>query len=51
MVIDYVNGCARARGLDIAAQIRIMEEPLLVFLDLWFCIYLWLPPGKYKIVL
>jgi hypothetical protein len=28
-----------------------MEEPLLVFLDLWFGIYLWLPPGKYKIVL
>jgi hypothetical protein len=51
MVIDYVNGCARARGLDIAAQIKIMEEPLLVFLDLWFGIYLWLPPGKYKIVL
>jgi hypothetical protein len=32
MVIDYFNGCARTRSLGIAAQIKIMGEPLLVFL-------------------
>jgi hypothetical protein len=31
MVIDYFNGCARARSLGIAAQIKIMGEPSLVF--------------------
>jgi hypothetical protein len=48
--IDYLNGCACARSLGIAAQIKIMEEPQLVFIGLWFCIYLGLPSEKYKIV-
>jgi hypothetical protein len=48
--IDYFNGCARARSLDIAAQIKIMGEPSLVFTGLWFGIYLGLPSEKYKIV-
>jgi hypothetical protein len=51
MVIDYFNGCARACSLGIAAQIKIMGEPSLVFSGLWFGIYLRLPPEKYKIVL
>jgi hypothetical protein len=50
MVIDYFNGCACARSLGIAAQIKIMGEPSLVFSGLWFGIYLRLPSGKYKIV-
>jgi hypothetical protein len=43
MWIDYFNGCARARSLDIAAQIKIKGEPSLVFTGLWFGIYLELP--------
>jgi hypothetical protein len=50
MWIDYFNGCARARGLGIAAQIKIMGEPPLVFTGLWFGIYLRLPSEKYKTV-
>jgi hypothetical protein len=50
MWIDYFNGCARARSLGIAAQIKIMEEPPLVFTGLWFGIYLGLSSEKYKIV-
>jgi hypothetical protein len=50
MVIYYFNGCTRARSLGIVAQIKIMGEPSLVFLDLWFRIYLRLPQGTYKIV-
>jgi hypothetical protein len=49
MVIYYFNGCTHARGLSIAAQIKIMGEPSLIFSGLWFGIYLWLPLGKYKI--
>jgi hypothetical protein len=45
MMIDV-----RAHSLSIAAQIKIMGEPLLLFLDLWFGIYLQLPLEKYKIV-
>jgi hypothetical protein len=30
MVIDYFNGCARARSLGTAAEIKIMGEPSLV---------------------
>ena len=30
MLIDYFNGCARARRFSIVAQIKIMEEPSLV---------------------
>jgi hypothetical protein len=30
MMIDYFNGCARARSLAIAAQIKIMGEPILI---------------------
>jgi hypothetical protein len=36
MWIDYFNGCPRAHSLGIAAQIKIMEEPSLVFTGLWF---------------
>jgi hypothetical protein len=50
MWIDYFNGCACARSLGIATQIKIMGEPLLVFTGLWFGIYLGLPLEKYKIV-
>jgi hypothetical protein len=50
MLINHFNGCARARNLSIAAQIKIMKEPSLVFTGPWFIIYLWLPSGKYKIV-
>jgi hypothetical protein len=50
MWIDYFNDCARARSLSIAAQIKIIGEPLLVFIGLWFGIYLELPLEKYKIV-
>jgi hypothetical protein len=31
ILIDYFNDYTRARSLDIAAQIKIMEEPSLVF--------------------
>jgi hypothetical protein len=27
MLLDYFNGCARARNLSIAAEIKIMGEP------------------------
>jgi hypothetical protein len=50
MVIDYFNGCTRARGLGIAAQINIMRKPSLVFSYLWFGIYHRLPPEKYQIL-
>jgi hypothetical protein len=49
MLIDYFNGCARARSLGIAAQIKIMGEPSLVFTGLWFG-SIRLPSGKYKIM-
>jgi hypothetical protein len=49
--IDYFNGYARARSLDIAAQIKIIGEPSLVFTGLWFSIYFGLSSEKYKIVL
>jgi hypothetical protein len=42
MLIDYFNGCARARSLGIAA-LKIIGEPSLVFSGLWFRIYLGLP--------
>jgi hypothetical protein len=48
--IDYFNSYARARSLGIVARIKITGEPLLVFTDLWFGIYLGLPSEKYKIV-
>jgi hypothetical protein len=34
MLIDYFNGCARACSLGIAAQIKIIVEPSLVFTGL-----------------
>jgi hypothetical protein len=50
MVMDYFNDCARACRIGIAAQIKIIEKPLLVFSGLWFGIYLRLSLEKYKIV-
>jgi hypothetical protein len=49
MVIDYFNGYTCTRSLDIVAQIKIMEEPLLVFSGQWFS-FIRLPSEKYKIV-
>jgi hypothetical protein len=49
MLIDYFNGCAHARSLGIAAQIKIMGEPSLVFTGLWFS-FIRLPSEKYKII-
>jgi hypothetical protein len=49
MLIDYFNGCARARSLGIAVQIKIMGEPLLVFTGLWFG-SIQLSSEKYKII-
>jgi hypothetical protein len=48
-LIDYFNGCARARSLGIAAQIKIMGEPSLVFTGLWFS-SIRLSSEKYKIM-
>jgi hypothetical protein len=50
MWINYFNGCTRAHSLDIAAQIKIMGKPSLVFTGLWFGIYLGLRSEKYKTV-
>jgi hypothetical protein len=47
MWINYFNGCTRAYSLGIAAQIKIMGEPSLVFTDLWLGIYLGLRSKKY----
>jgi hypothetical protein len=49
ILINYFNGCARARSLSIAAQIKIMEEPSLIFIGLWFS-FIRLPSRKYKIM-
>jgi hypothetical protein len=52
MLDDYTNGYARARSLSIAAKIKIMGEPSLVFTGLWFGTYVLLmrlPLEKYKI--
>jgi hypothetical protein len=49
IVIDYFNGCTHARSLGIAAQIKIIGEPSLVFLGQWFS-FIRLPSGKYKIM-
>jgi hypothetical protein len=49
MVIDYFNGYARAYSLGIAAQIKIMGEPSLVFSGHWFH-FIRLPSVKYKIM-
>jgi hypothetical protein len=48
MLIDYFNGCTRARSLGIAAQIKIIKKPSLVFIGLWFG-FIRLPSEKYKI--
>jgi hypothetical protein len=34
MLIDYFNGCTRARSLGTAAQIKIMGELSLIFTGL-----------------
>jgi hypothetical protein len=39
----------RARSLGIAAKIKIMGEPSLVFIGLWFS-FIRLPSKKYKIM-
>jgi hypothetical protein len=49
IVIDYFNGCTRARSLGIASQIKIMGELLLIFSGQWFD-FIWLPYEKYKIM-
>jgi hypothetical protein len=36
MLVDNFNGCVRACSLDIAAQIKNMREPLLVFAGIWY---------------
>jgi hypothetical protein len=53
MWIDYFNGCVRARSLGIAAQIKNMGAPLLVFAGILYdicAIIFWLPSEKYKIM-
>jgi hypothetical protein len=40
MLIDCFNGCTRAQSPGIAAQIKIIGEPSLIFISLWFGIYL-----------
>jgi hypothetical protein len=53
MLVDYFDGCPHACSLGIAAQIKNMEAPLLVFAGIWndICaIIFWLPSEKYKIV-
>jgi hypothetical protein len=49
ILIDYFNGCARVRNLSIAAQIKIIGGPLLVFTGLWFG-FIRLPSENYKIM-
>jgi hypothetical protein len=53
ILVDYFNGYVRARSLGIAAQIKNMGAPLLVFLGIWYdicAIIFWLPSEKYKIM-
>jgi hypothetical protein len=53
MLIDYFNGCVRACSLGIAAQIKNMGAPLLIFADIWYdicAIIFWLSSEKYKII-
>jgi hypothetical protein len=49
MVIEFFNGYTRAYSLGIAAQIKIMGKPSLLFSGLWFDCP-WLPSEKYNIV-
>jgi hypothetical protein len=39
MLVDYFNGCVRTRSLSIAAQIKNIETPLLIFACIWYDIY------------
>jgi hypothetical protein len=39
LLYDYSNGGARARNLGTAAKIKILGEPSLVFIGLWFGTY------------
>jgi hypothetical protein len=48
MLDDYSNGCARAHNFGIAAKIKIMGEPLLVFAGLWFGTHVFLCGCLYK---
>jgi hypothetical protein len=53
LLYDYSNGCARARNLGTAAKIKILGEPSLVFISLWFdtyVLFMRLPSEKYKSV-
>jgi hypothetical protein len=51
MLIDYSTSCTRARSLGTVTKIKMMREPSLIFIDLWFGIYVLfmrLPSRKYK---
>jgi hypothetical protein len=53
MLVDYFNGCVHARNLGIAAQIKNMGAPLLIFAGIWYdiCVIIfWLSSEKYKIM-
>jgi hypothetical protein len=50
MLIDYFNSCMCERSLRIAAQIKIMKKPSLVFTYLWYVIYLRLLPEIYMVM-
>jgi hypothetical protein len=53
MLVDYFNGCVRTCSLGIAAQIKNIGAPLLVFAGIWYdicAIIFWLPSEKYKIM-
>jgi hypothetical protein len=52
MLVDYFNGCVRARSLGIAVQIKNMGAPLLVFAGIWYdicAIIFWLPLEKTRL--
>jgi hypothetical protein len=53
ILYDYSNGCARGRSLGTMAKIKIIGEPSLVFIGLWFGTYVLfvrLPSKKYNIM-
>jgi hypothetical protein len=50
MVIGYFNDCVRTCSLGVAAQIKIMGEPSLIFSGQWFS-FIRLLSEKYKIIM